>query len=687
MVGEADADRATFHSTALRYLRQGWEPLPLPPHAKAPVVPGHTGYRGAPVTAEHWDRWAAQGVKITDGPITVYNGPIQECNLGLRMPPGVAGVDIDHYWTPSRDKRGGDTIAALETRLGKLPPTYSSTSRPGTPSKILFYRIPAGVMLVTKLEDVEIIQHHHRYAAIAPSAHPDGRPYLWYDPQDWDLTLDDIPNVDDLAELPWAWVEYLRAHGKTGAADAASTAEVREFIRTHIDNTRPQALRGIDTALRNATGARHDTLVTTACWAMREAAAGWYPAEEAIGLLTRWWADVMDDPNRAGTSGGEFGSAVLWAVGQANADPARVDELRTKTTTSNNTDNPQAGTAEEPRPPPAGDFTTGRMWDNLIHGDAITRLPGVEWLIPGVLQANSSAALYGPPKTFKTFAAIDLAMHLANRPTWRGIPIPTPVRTLYVVAEGAPGVGPRAQAWVDHHGGNMDTFSWVPMAPDLFQNADEALQLAAIADRYGIGLVIVDTLARSIPGAEENSATDLGKVVQHLDLIRTNSQAAVMVVHHMGKDTTRGMRGNSALRGAIDTGLELKGDRTNICMTVADQRNDESGREFWWRPTTEGPSIVLEPSAGPPDKNTQDTRIMQLNCLRQLYDLGGTATDTAWKVRCAVVLQAGRTVYERHRSELLAAGEVAMNAAAKGSATTITWALTPLGISAIETMD
>lgn len=694
MVGEADADRTTLHDTALRYIQQGWEPLPLPPHAKSPVVPGHTGYRGQPVTAAHWNRWATQGVKITDGPITVYNGPTQGCNLGLRMPPGVIGIDIDHYWTPSRDKRGGDTITALETKLGKLPPTYSSTSRPGTPSKILFYRIPTGVMLVTKLEDVEIIQHHHRYAAIAPSAHPDGRPYLWYDPQDWDLTLDDIPNIDDLTELPWGWVEYLRAHGKTGAADAASPAEVREFIRTHTASTRPQALRGLGTALRNATGARHDTLITTACWAMREAAAGWYPAEEAIELLVGWWADVMDDPDRAGTSGGEFGSAVLWAVGQANANPERITELRTKAETPDDdwdwvggTPNNPSGTGEPQPAPPAAGYTTGRMWDNLIHGDAITRLPAVEWHIPGVIQTNSLAALYGPPKTFKTFTAIDLAMHLANRPHWRNIPIPTPVRTLYVVAEGAAGVGPRATAWVDRNGGNMDLFSWVPMAPDLFQNADEAMQLAAIAERYNIGLVIVDTLARSIPGAEENSAKDLGLVIRHLDLIRTHSTAAVMIVHHMGKVTGQGMRGSNALRGAIDTGLELKGDRTSICMAVADQKNAESGREFWWRPTTEGPSIVLEPSAGPPDKNTDDTRVMQLNCLRQLYDLGGTASDTAWSNRCAVMLTVGRKLYVRHRADLLAAGEVTMAETIKGSSKAITWALTEAGLSAIEDLD
>ena len=496
------AGTASLYTTAIRYLQQGWEPLPLPPHAKAPVVTGHTGYRGAPVTAEHWNRWAAQGVKITDGPITVYNGPIQDCNLGLRMPPGIAGIDIDHYWTPSRDKRGGDTITALETRLGKLPPTYSSTSRPGTPSKILFYRIPAGVMLVTKLDDVEIIQHHHRYAAIAPSAHPDGRPYLWYDPQDWDLTLDDIPNVDDLAELPWGWVEYLRAHGKTGAADAASTTEVREFIRTHIDNTRPQALRGLGTALRNATGARHDTLVTKACWAMREAAAGWYPAEEAIGLLAGWWADVMDDPDRAGTGGGEFGSAVLWAVGQANADPARVEELRTKAETDNDDWDWVGGTpnntGDDSPAPPAGDTPFARIKDGadwLLDGGT---KPDPLWGQDGTMLAvrHQPTVIAGPPGAGKTVIAGHLMlgiMGVPGRGALLGQPV-TPIdgKVLYLASDRPDQARLSLLRMVnpEHVRGRLAVWEGPPPA-DIVKHTTLLLEMAEACDAQ---MVVVDSL-------------------------------------------------------------------------------------------------------------------------------------------------------------------------------------------------
>ena len=660
----ADIDQPNTLLAALRYAAMGLRVLPIRPASKAPML-GEWPTRATtdPDTIRGW--WAARpqaGVGIAMGP----------------QPDGrtIICVDIDNH-NPAQ--LGADTIRDLEDAYGTLPDTWTAITGSGgqhqlftVPGEVVI-RNDAGKLLGPGVD----IRGDGGQIVVAPTIHPNGRPYAW-ELEPWDtpiapapgwllalLTADRHDNPPEPPREPYTGEER---PGDRFAAAVPWQKLLETDDATYIATTRQGitmwARPGLQEPLHTSatTGAVRNCLhVFTTGW------PGLPPGNYTkLGYLahTRFQGDIA--------------AATRWLVTQGYGSPRDDFDFLP----------PRTGTGGDAGPaPPAADYTTGRMWDNLIHGDAITRLPAVEWHIPGVLQTNSLAALYGPPKTFKTFTAIDLAMHLANRPHWRNIPIPTPVQTLYVVAEGAAGVGPRATAWVDRNGGNMDLFSWVPMAPDLFQNADEAMQLAAIAERYGIGLVIVDTLARSIPGAEENSAKDLGLVIRHLDLIRTHSTAAVMIVHHMGKVTGQGMRGSNALRGAIDTGLELAGDRTSIRMAVADQKNAESGREFWWRPTTEGPSIVLEPSAGPPDKNTDDTRIMQLNCLRQLYDLGGTASDTAWSNRCAVMLTVGRKLYVRHRADLLAAGEVAMTEEAKGSSKAITWALTEAGLSAIEDLD
>lgn len=61
--------------------------------------------------------------------------------------------------------------------------------------------------------------------------------------------------------------------------------------------------------------------------------------------------------------------------------------------------------------------------------------------------------------------------------------------------------------------------------------------------------------------------------------------------------------------------------------------------------------------------------------LAQLQHLGGTATDTEWKRRCATALNAGRKRYEQARDALLEQGHVTSETTTRGSTKRITWAL------------
>ena len=47
-------------------------------------------------------------------------------------------------------------------------------------------------------------------------------------------------------------------------------------------------------------------------------------------------------------------------------------------------------------------------------------------------------------------------------------------------------------------------------------------------------------------------------------LIRTAAGCCVLIVHHSGKNIEAGARGNSALKGAMDTEVELLGDDARI---------------------------------------------------------------------------------------------------------------------------
>jgi hypothetical protein len=301
----------TYAQVARDLFDRGWSPLPIPPGTKGPPPQGFTGHTGARPTLAQILKWELD-----------YPG----ANIAVRVPDDVAGLDIDAY------NGGLATLAALEARLGPLPPTIASTSRTDG-SGIRFYRVPAGSTFKSSAgPGIDIVQASHRYAVVPPSVHPSGEQYRLIDLGSGEI-VDVLPDVGDLVDLTWSWHGELLipAPKGVGVAQAATPAEVRDFLDEHVENRRPAGLSGVRRRLedRRAQGrGRHDTLVECACWSMREAAAGWYPAADAVELLENWWAQVMDDPARR--DGPELGSAIAWAVAAATAEPDRINELRRK---------------------------------------------------------------------------------------------------------------------------------------------------------------------------------------------------------------------------------------------------------------------------------------------------------------------------------------------------------------------
>jgi hypothetical protein len=208
-----------------------------------------------------------------------------------------------------------------------------------------------------------------------------------------------------------------------------------------------------------------------------------------------------------------------------------------------------------------------RARQRLIHGNAILNLPTPPSLIDGVLQLNSLGALYGPSGCGKTFVGIDLALHVATGTTWHQRQV-TEGNVLYVIAEGAWSLGPRYQAWLSaNQGWQADRIHWLPYAPNLLHK-DEVYIVADIAQELDVSLIVIDTLARCMVGADENSARDIGVVVAGLDGLRTATQACILAIHHTGKDPTAGARGSSALKGALDTEIEARGDTNSLTLTM-----------------------------------------------------------------------------------------------------------------------
>ncbi|MBN3809430.1 AAA family ATPase [Paraburkholderia sp. Ac-20347] len=203
-------------------------------------------------------------------------------------------------------------------------------------------------------------------------------------------------------------------------------------------------------------------------------------------------------------------------------------------------------------------------------------------LIKGVVPDAAFGIIFGAPGAGKSFIAIDLGFHLALGRSWRGRK--TRQRTVfYVAAEGALGVRKRARAYAMHYGVEATApFYSRERGVNLYAKNGWVKAAEDINALGGHGVVIIDTLSRSIPGVEENSAKDMSQVIENCHALGRATACMVIVVAHAGKDAERGVRGSSTLRAAADFELSVTRHLETQwrCVKVTKAKDDIDGTEF-----------------------------------------------------------------------------------------------------------
>lgn len=238
-------------------------------------------------------------------------------------------------------------------------------------------------------------------------------------------------------------------------------------------------------------------------------------------------------------------AAVLLAMNAAVCDPPLAEaEVRTIARGKQNIE-PEAET------PP-------RQFKLLSVAD-LHAMPRMRWLIRAALPESGCGAIFGPSTSGKSFLALDMVAALAERREWFGHGVKKAnVRIVVIVLEGEAGFRLRVEAWEKANGRPFpDSVRFVFGAFALNDREDVLGLAAAIHEAGGADLIAIDTLNRTTPGADENSAKDMSATLQGCAQLQATTGGFVLLVHHQGKDATKGMRGHSSLFAAMDCVLEV----------------------------------------------------------------------------------------------------------------------------------
>jgi KaiC/GvpD/RAD55 family RecA-like ATPase len=315
--------------------------------------------------------------------------------------------------------------------------------------------------------------------------------------------------------------------------------------------------------------------------------------------------------------------------------------------------------------------------------DSLPERPQREEIIKGLFAASEIVALTGPAGMGKSALATLMATCVADARPFLGRPVMSGP-TIYVAAERYAEATRRLIA-IQRRKAPVYITRARPNLSDRGEIDGLAEAILQICDheRSCPALIIFDTLARVMPGLDENSARDCGRVIENLTtLAELVPTAAIVFVHHTGK-TSGEMRGSTALLAGVDLELRVEGGNKQRRL-VASKANavpeDQVLRfrlvpvEYRERPNADPESIITAEIDVPDGSNSHTSpsgsarlkgrarQLLELIETSAVPGIGVEKRDLLKRAREAEIFtgsaDATRVACDRSIAELVAASEV-----------------------------
>lgn len=313
--------------------------------------------------------------------------------------------------------------------------------------------------------------------------------------------------------------------------------------------------------------------------ARRLAAAGNFTLEDFAGLVRVWpFATTQDDEVPARNIARDWLRAT-----------AAFPQMRVQDWFQPLEDNPFSQAPDAPK-------CKDRGADGLIplvrFSEIISRPPPV-FVVARHIPEKSFGFLYSDPGAGKSFLILDLSLTLAvGLTTWQGEQVNRPnSKVLYIAAEGGSGFRNRARAWRTYHASKLPAdaadrleanFAMIERTIN-FMSPDDIDLLIRSAKGCGFApdMIIVDTVSRALPGADENLQKDMTLFIKACETLQRTFGSIVLGVHHT--NTKGDMRGSSVFRGAGDFVFLLTRTLGDSIGTLKCEKQKD-GKDGWSRP-------------------------------------------------------------------------------------------------------
>lgn len=216
---------------------------------------------------------------------------------------------------------------------------------------------------------------------------------------------------------------------------------------------------------------------------------------------------------------------------------------------------------------------------DLVHASelASTMRPAA-WAIKDILPAQGRGAIYGASTAAKGFYALNMLLPVANGEPWQGhrtkqMPV------VIVNLEGAASYPNRLKAYEAKHGAIKGPVFVLNGSPFLLTDDAQIEALAAAIEATGAagGIVLIDTLSRAGGAFDENSSEGMGAVLAGAEKLQQRVGGLVLLVHHVGKDASKGLRGHSSLFASLDCAIEINREGDLRSWRVAKSKDGEDG--------------------------------------------------------------------------------------------------------------